>query len=246
MNNPMNETINKPIKNPQDDALIMVHLRNEFYKKKFYLALVTYLLSFIAIIVLSWVLIDLIKNPTKPLYFVTDKEGRLIQDLPRSVPNMSTEEVMNWTIDAIETAYSYDYVNYRLQFQNSQKYFTEYGWQSYMKGLKTSNNLLALTQRKYVVIAKVVEKPKLLVEGILGGAYAWKFQLPLLVTYLSPPFDEKAQFSNPILLTVVVQRQSILVSYKGLAIMQMIGNLVYSAPQQNLNVAPAAGASGTE
>jgi len=203
-----------------------VQLRNHFYKQKFHFALLLYILSLIVVAILISVLVYLMRDPAHPLYFVTDKVGRLIDDVPRNSPNMSPEEVEAWAIEAVETACSYDFVNYRLQLQNAQKYFTAYGWHNYMKSLDTSNNLLALTQRKYVIIAKVVDKPKLLVQGILANAYAWKFQMPLLLTYLYPPFDAKSSFQNPLMVTVVVQRQSILTSYKGLGIVQLIGNIV--------------------
>lgn len=218
----------------QTEALRMVYLRNDFYRKKFYFALSIYLLSLIVIAVLIGALWYLIKNPTRPLYFVTDQVGRLIQDIPRTSPNMSTEDASKWAIEAVEAAYSYDFVNYRRQLQNAQKYFMDYGWRTYMDGLKASNNLLALTQRKMVIIAKAVGKPKLLVEGILGGAYAWKFEIPVLVTYLLPPFDAKSRFQNPLLITVIVQRQSILNSYRGLGIVQMIGKILLSTQTGNL------------
>lgn len=230
--------MNQPKDSFLDDALIMVSLRNEFYRRKFYFVFSIFLLALVVIGILVGVLVYLIKHPTHPLYFVTDEVSRLIQDVPRNVPNMSTDDVANWTINAVESAYSYDFVNFRLQFQNAQKYFTDYGWRSYMNGLVASNNLVALKQRKYVIIANVVEKPKLLVEGVLAGAYAWKFQLPVLVTYLSPPYDDKSKFQNPLILTVIVQRQSILTSYNGLGIVQMIGNLAFTPPTPNLNTAP--------
>lgn len=225
-------------KSMADDALVMISLRNAFYQRKFYFVFFIFLLAVIVIGFLTSVLIYLVKNPTRPLYFVTDEVSRLIQDVPKNVPNMSTNDVASWVSEAVETAFSYDFVNYRLQLQNAQKYFTDYGWQQYMKGLTQSNNLLALKQRKLVGIANVVESPKLLVEGGLGGAYAWKFEIPVLMTYLIPPFDDKSKFQNPLLVTVVVQRQSILTSYKGLGIVQMIANLAITAPSQNLNAAP--------
>lgn len=227
-------------KNVQDDALVMVHFRNEFYKKKYRFSLLVFFLNLITISILTGVLIYLIKHPTRPMYFVTDDVSRLIQVFPRNVPNMSTDDVAAWAIEAVEHTLSYDYVNYRLQIQNSQKYFTDAGWRTYMAGLNATNNLLALSQRKYVVIAKVVDKPKLKVEGLLAGAYAYKFELPVLVTYLYPPFDDKSKFTNPLYITVVVQRQSILSSYRGLGILQIIGNLAMATPPpQNLAAPPS-------
>jgi intracellular multiplication protein IcmL len=207
--------------NSTDDAVVLTQLRNAFYKRKYYFALGIYVLCVVAIAALLTVLVYLIKNPTRPLYFLTDSVGRLVQDVPLTLPNMSTEAVEAWAVEAVETAYSYNFMNYRAQLQNAQKYFTEYGWRSYMNGLTASNNLLALTERHMIFIAKVADKPKLLNAGVLGGAYAWKFQMPLLVNFLETPYN-KPSFSNAYMVTVIVQRQKLLQSYKGLAIVQMI------------------------
>ncbi len=207
--------------NITDDAVVLTQLRNAFYKKKYYLALGIYVLCIVAIAALLSVLVYLVKNPTRPLYFLTDSVGRFVEDVPLSLPNMSTEAVEAWAIEAVETAYSYNFMNYRAQLQNAQKYFTEYGWRSYMNGLTASNNLLALTQRQMIFIAKVVDKPRLLNTGVLSEAYAWKFQMPLLVNFLETPYN-KSSFSNAYVVTVIVQRQNLLQSYKGLAIVQMI------------------------
>ena len=224
------------IKNTDNDALVLVYLRNEFYKTKYYFVLGVYLLSLIVILVLGGVLVFILKNPTHPLYFATDDVGRLIKDVPLLQPNMSTAEVSDWTVHAVEAAYSYDFINYRGQLQDAQKYFTNYGWYSYMNGLRASNNLLALSQRKMIIIAKVVDKPKLIIEAVLANAYAYKFEMPVLVSYLLPPYDNKPQsrFANPLLVSVIVQRQNILQSDKGLAILQMNATLVVTPDTQNL------------
>lgn len=225
-------------KTANDDALVLVHLRNDFYKTKYYLVLIVYCLSLMVIAFLVGVLAFLVKNPTKPLYFATDSVGRLIKDWPVSQPNMTADQVSEWAIEAVEAANSYDYFSYRGELQEAQKYFTNYGWREYMSTLTASNNLLALTQRKMVVVAKVVDKPKLIVEGRIGSAYAWKFQMPVLVSYKLPPFDDKPQshFENALLVTVVVQRQPILQSYKGLGILQLIEKT--SPVSQNLATPP--------
>jgi intracellular multiplication protein IcmL len=208
-------------KSVDEDALVLTQLRNQFYKKKYYIAFGIHLLCLLAIILLIVSFVYLTKNPMRPFYFLTDSVGRLIQETPVTVPGMSVDAVSAWTVEAVEAAYSYNFMNYRAQFQDAQKYFTEYGWRNYMAGLKASNNLLALTERKMIFVAKVVDKPKLLNQGILGKAYSWKFQMPLLVNFLEAPYD-KPTFSNAYVVTVIVQRQKLLQSYKQLAIVQMI------------------------
>ena len=208
------------------DALVMVHLRNAFYKQKYHAMIGIFFLSVLANMVLAGVIIYLVRNPTHPIYFVADGVGRLIKDVPLTSPNMSNDEVAAWTINAVESAYSYDFVNYRGALQNAQKYFTDYGWRNYMKALQASNNLLALTDRKQIVIAKVVDKPVLLKVGLVGGAYAWRFQMHVLITYLSYPYkdDAKSKFSNSWNVSVLVQRQNLLQSDDGLGIIQMVTN----------------------
>lgn len=205
------------------DALVTVHQRNDFYRTKYQLAFGIFLLSVVIIFILAGILFYLVKHPTRPLYFVADPEGRLLKNIPNTDPNMTTDAVMVWATEAIEAAFTYDFVNYRAQLQNAQKYFSDFGWRTYMNTLTSSKNLVGLTKRQLVFIAKVTGKPKVVIQGMLGGAYAWKFEMPLLVTVLQPPaYDDATSFRNPFVVNVIVQRQNLLQSYKGLAVIQII------------------------
>ncbi len=217
------------------NALTMIFLRQDFYHQQLRMILGAVLLNLILILVLSGMLVYFIKHPVHPIYFATDKVGRLMVEPPLNRPNMSFGEVSTWTVNAVQAAYSYDFMNYRSQLQNAQKYFTDYGWRQYMKGLQSSGNLLALNDHKMIVIAKAVAPPRLLIQGILGGHYAWKFEIPVLVNYYEPPYDDKTKFSNALLVTVVVERQKLLESDHGLGIVQIIAALAVGAPSQAIN-----------
>lgn len=217
------------------NALVLIFLRQEFYLQQLRLVLGAVLLNLLLIFVLVGMLIYFLKHPVHPIYFATDKVGRLMVEPPLNEPNMSLGEVSAWTVNAVQNAYSYDFMNYREQLQGSQKYFTDYGWRQYMKGLQQSNNLLALTTHKMIVVAKVVAPPKLLIQGILGGHYAWKFEMPVLVSYYQSPYDDKTKFSNPLLVTVVVERQKLLESDHGLGIVQIIATLAIGTQPQEMN-----------
>lgn len=221
-----------------NDALVMMFKRNSFYRRQYFLALGAFALSLAVIVALIFILAYLMRHPTRPLYFATDNIGRLIRVTPVTVPNMSQQDVVAWTVEAVQNIYSYDYVNYRRDLQDSQKYFTNYGWGKYMSALALSTNLIGLKERKQIVIAQVVGDPKLVTEGILGGAYAWKFEMPVLVTYWEPPYDDKSKFYNPLTVSIIVQRQEILKSYKGLGIVQLIAALQASSQPQQLSNAP--------
>jgi intracellular multiplication protein IcmL len=218
-----------------NDPLILVYTRNAFYRRLYYLAFAAYALSMFVIIVLALVLLYLIKNPTRPLFFATDNVGRLIHVVPINIPNMTFDEVVAWSTSAVESAFSMDYINYRSQLQDAEKYFTNYGWNNFMSTLTASNNLVALRNRQMVVMAKVVGQPTVDRQGLMGSGYAWKFTMPVLVTYSLPPYDDQHQFSNALSVSVIIQRQQALQGYKGLGVVQMIGTLAAtpsSGPQQ--------------
>jgi intracellular multiplication protein IcmL len=204
-----------------NDALVLVFSRNAFYKRLHYLVLGAFALSLCVIVFLIIILSYLLRNPTHPIYFATDNVGRLIQIVPVSKPNMSTEDVTAWAVAAVEAVNSYDYINFRAQLQDAEKYFTTYGWTKYMAALRASNNLLGVTKRKQVIIAEVIGQPKILAQGILGGSFAWKYQMQILVTFSEPPYDNKSKFTNSLIATVIVQRQPVLQGYKGLGIVQL-------------------------
>lgn len=206
------------------DALVLVHTRNQFYRSKFRFILGVYVLSLIANVVLISMIVYLYKHPTEALFFPADNIGRLIHVIPVTEANQTNQEVMKWTVEAIEAAFSYDFMNYRGQLQNAQKYFTEYGWRNYMDTLRDSLNLVALTTHKQIVVAKIVGPLKILNQALLGGkAMAWKFEMPMLVTYITPPFTAKDRKFNALVLTVIVRRENELQSYKGLGVIQVIG-----------------------
>jgi len=211
------------------EALALVYLRNAFYKKKFHFILGIYVLGLVIIGILISIVIYLKASQALPRYFVADEVGRLIKDIPLSDLNMSSDELIDWTVKAVESANSFDFVNYRRQLQDAQKYFIDESWATYMKQLTISDNLLALKLRRWVFVARVVEKPKLITEGILGGVRAFKFEMPLLVTYLKPPaYDVKSSTSNAFVVTVIVIRRNLLESYRGLAIYSMV---ISNAPE---------------
>lgn len=206
-------------------GLQIVFERNAFYRRQYLWVLFAFALTMLTNITLAIVLAYVIRHPVSPLYFAADSAGRLIRVVPVSQPNMSTDDVEAWAMKVAKDTFSYNYVNYRMQLQRVSQYYTNYGWRNYMNALQSSNNLVALTRRQIIQTAVPVAKPIILAQGILGGAYAWKFQMPMLVTYWMPPYDEQSKFSNALEVTMIVQRQPILQSDNGLGVLQMIGSM---------------------
>ena len=207
---------------PQPDALALIQERNAFYKRKYHQILGLILLSLIIIGILLAVLFSLLRNTTRPFYFLANDVGGFMQEIPTTQP-FSNDQVIAWTIEAMQAGLSFDFVNYHSQMQDAQKYFTDYSWQQFMNALVASNNILTLTERKWIFIAKVVNKPVIKNAGIVKNFYAWRLQVPVLMTFLRPPsYDKSSAIYNAWEFEVLVTRQPLLQSYKGLAVYSII------------------------
>ena len=96
-----------------NDALVLVFSRNAFYRRLHFLALAAFGMMIVAIVILIGVLVYISKNQSPPLYFATDNVGRLVQIAPVQRPIMTTDDVVIWAMEAVQAAYSFDYINYR-------------------------------------------------------------------------------------------------------------------------------------
>lgn len=63
--------------------------------------------------------------------------------------------------------------------------FTSDAWQQFLLQLKDSGNLQAIDVKKIIVSAVISGAPVVAYQGMLDGRYAWKVQVPLLVTFVS-------------------------------------------------------------
>lgn len=224
-----------------NDGLVLVFLKNAFYKRLHFLALGALGLNILVIAMLFFILMYLLQNPDKPLYFAADDVGRLIQITPVSTPNMSESDVAAWAVEAVQSAYSFDYLNYHQQLQETEKYFItdpkygrKYGWNSFLDALTLSGNMRGVITRKQIALAQVIGQPKLKGQGTLAGAFAWKYEMPLLVTYSMPPYDGSNQFQNALVVNVTIIRVPVLEGYKGLGILQFLATLPTDASTSNV------------
>jgi intracellular multiplication protein IcmL len=222
-----------------NDAMELVFARNIFYRRMHFMVLGAFALSLVLIAILTVTFFYIKNYPYHPYYFAADNKSRLLQIIPVNTPNMTMDDAVKWTTKAVEAAFTYDYVNFHEQLQNAQKYFTSYGWTQYMNALTASNNLVGVEQRKLIGSATVIPPVKVVNSGILQGAWAWAFQMPVLITYTKP---DNTAFSNAYVVSVIVQRQPVLEGEgtTGLGIVQLVATEATmpgnnNAPQQISN-----------
>lgn len=200
------------------DALEVVTLRNNFYRDSYRRVLLILLLSIVINIGLSSLLYYIFTHPPKPKFFATSINGRITPLFPLNLPNQSDGAVLQWANQAAVAAFTYNFVNYRQELQAASEFFTPKGWRQFLVALQSSNNLDAVKVKKLIVSAVATRAPIILQKGILNGRYAWRIQMPILVTYQSA--SEISRQNNVV--TMLVTRVSTLNNPRGIGISQFI------------------------
>lgn len=201
-----------------EDALTAVALRNNFYRDGQRKMIFILLVSMIANLVLASSLVYILMHPPAPKYFATSINGRITPLFPLNEPNQSDSAVLQWANQAAIAAFTYNFVNYHTELQASSGFFTAEGWDQFLTALQQSNNLDAVKAKKLIVSAVATRAPIILQKGLLNGSYAWRVQMPILVTYQSA--SEFSQQNNVV--TMLITRVSTLNSPRGIGIAQFV------------------------
>lgn len=201
-----------------DDAVEAVRLRNDFYRDNYRKVVLALLLSIFILVTLIGALTYIITHPPAPQYFATTTDGRIAPLVPLDQPNLSSAALLQWANTAAVAVYNYNFINYRQALQEASDYFTPDGWAEFLNALNSSNNLKAVIEKKLIVSAVATGAPVILEQGPLVDRYAWKVQMPMLVTYQSA-----SQFSQQsVVVTMLITRISTLSSARGIGIAQFI------------------------
>lgn len=201
-----------------DDAMTAVMLRNDFYRDGQRKMILILIFSIIVNVILASMLTYLITHPPEPRYFATSINGRITPITALNLPNQSDSAVLQWANQAAIAAFSYNFVNYRSELIASSGFFTAEGWDQFITALAASNNLEAVKAKKLVVSAVATMAPVILQKGVLNGRYAWRIQMPILVTYQSA-----SEFSQQnLVVTMLVTRVDPLNFPRGIGIAQFV------------------------
>lgn len=200
------------------DAMTVVGLRNAFYRDNYRRVVLILLLSMVVNLGLFGVLFWMITHPPQPRYFATSINGRITPLFPLDKPNQSDSAVLQWANQAAIASFTYNFVNYRQELQAASEFFTPNGWKQFLDALEASNNLDAIKAKKLIVSAVATQAPIVLRKGTIQGRYAWRVQMPLLVTYQSASaFNQEKN-----IVTMLITRVSTLNSPRGIGIEQLV------------------------
>jgi len=125
-------------------------------------------------------------NRPEPRYFATTTDGQLLPLVPLDRPHQTAAEVSNFAVKAVTTSLTYDFANYRADFNNALQYFTKpKGWNHFVDAVQKSQ-MLDLVQKRRLNTTAVANNAIIVREGINShGIYEWIVQIPLRITYQS-------------------------------------------------------------
>lgn len=180
----------------------------------------------------------LIDRPPQYRYILTDTTGVVIPMVPLTQPNQDDQYLIDWTIDAVTRLYTFDYENYRLQFQDAKRNLTVGGWDQFEKAMEESGNFNAVTGYQYVTTAAPTGPGRIVKTGeialpvapgffspVMESRYAWKIEFPMVISYRS---SMKGKDGKPLLseqnlnMSVTVVRVPEYINPTGLSIRALV------------------------
>lgn len=164
-------------------------------------------------------------RPPQFRYVLVDSEGKVLPQVPLNLSNHEDDFIVEWTVDAVTRLYSFDFVNYRQQFQEARKNLTAVGWESFEQAMKMSGNFNAVVANKFVTTAVPTGPGRITKVGDVMGRHAWKVEFPMLLSYRrsAPRASETMQVTNQnLLMSVTVIRQPDYLNEHGLGIRAIV------------------------
>ncbi|TAK74359.1 MAG: hypothetical protein EPO11_06985, partial [Gammaproteobacteria bacterium] len=144
------------------------------------------------IVAISVVLYQLFNKPL-PAFYAATPNGQRMTLAPNADPNLMPDTLLTWASKAAIAAYTFDFYNYNTQVAAVKPYFTDSGWQDYQRSVK--DLLDTIVARQLFVSGVVAGTPVISNQGPLPGKdYAWRIQIPFLVTYQSANTTNKRNF----------------------------------------------------
>jgi intracellular multiplication protein IcmL len=172
----------------------------------------------VCLLIFAWSFYDR-KHKPAPRYFEVLNETELKRMQALRYPNLSTQVVLKWAVEAATAAYTFDFYNYQSVFKGIRPYFTKVGYDNFIAAIKGSGLITRVIEKKIIVSAVVTGSPVIMREGpIVGGVYAWQVQFPMLLTYQS----QSDQSDSKVVATLLIAQVPTIESSKGIGIASFI------------------------
>ena len=191
-----------------------------FYKKNFVRVVTLLLIALIVILAQGVALVFTVNQAIhgKREYFAIDtKTGRLTPMPPLDRPNVSNGALLSMVNECVMRANTYNYVEFRGQFERMRDCFTEDGYDQFAAAVNRSGSVKIAREGRLLVSANTTGAPVITKQGERMGVYSWEVQVPLLVTFQGGQAGKNVITSKQ-LVTVLMQQMPVWQNERGVGI----------------------------
>lgn len=190
---------------------------NDFYRKHYHQAIyLLMLLLLLIVLIMALVMYQLFHRPL-PSFTALDPDQKNMKLTPFTEPNLLPDTIIRWASKAAILAYSFDWVNYDNEISQVRPFFTNGGWDSFLRSI--NNVIKSVVQGQLFVNGIVNGTPVISNQGPLPSkGQVWRVQIPFLVTYQSANNISKRNF----LVTLTIVRISTAINPQGVGIDQFV------------------------
>lgn len=190
---------------------------NSFYRYHYHHVLYGLMVIIALMMVAVGVVLYQIYQRPLPIFNAINPKGQTMLLTPFEEPNLLPDTILRWASKAASVAYTFDFVNYNRQINAARPFFTAAGWNDY--GASVTGLVSTVVKNKLFVNGVVAGTPVIANQGPLPGrGYAWRVQIPFLVTYQSS--NTLSQRTFYVVLTLI--RVSTSVNPQGIGIDQFV------------------------
>lgn len=145
-------------------------------------------------------------------------DGRILRLSPLSEPMMSGAALKNWTMTAAIESFTLGHHDWRMRLSAAREYFTNAGFDSFVKGLEDSLFLPRIRDNLQVSSAAAEGAPVITHARRINGRLAWSVEFPMLLTFTAG----KQRRDERLLVRALVIRVPLSERTSGIGIAQLI------------------------
>lgn len=110
--------------------------------------------------------------------------------VPLDQPNMTSAEVAGWAAEAVAETMTFDHTNHQRELQQSSRYFTKAGWESFAAAMQRSRIIDKVTHEAFAVTARAAQPEVTGLEPV-DGKYRWRVTFPLELSHRNEAGERK-------------------------------------------------------
>jgi intracellular multiplication protein IcmL len=160
--------------------------RSGYYRDKFRLyARWTFFLAIFNAILVAIILYLYLVQPKVPQEFYTSNlyNGNNDKIFPLDQALLKPSKLIDWAQNILNKTFTFNFVNYNEIFDDSKKYYTDKGWDSFNNALEKTRLLDVVIENKYFLSATAAGTPVILDDGVVQGHHAWHVRAPVVLVF---------------------------------------------------------------